>query len=100
MEEPPPGGACRRVEERPVMTLPAFWLLPQANLLLDVAASAAGSPLWSKMLKLLPPPGGACRRVDERPVMTLPQFWLEPLAKALEDWAIVRRMSRRIDCCS
>ena len=32
IDETPPGGACRRVLDRPVMTLPQFWFVPVANL--------------------------------------------------------------------
>ena len=35
-EEAPPGGAATRVEERPVMTLPQFWLEPLAYAFMEV----------------------------------------------------------------
>ena len=43
----PPGGACTRVEERPVMTFPQFWLDPFAYRL------ELTEPL--ELLELLPP---------------------------------------------
>ncbi len=44
----PPGGACTRVDDRPVMKLPEFWFELDANLLDDstfgsAAAAAAGA---------------------------------------------------------
>merc|ERR1719240_1787235 len=109
----PPGGACKRVDERSVMTLPQFWFAPLAYALLEPCERLAFTPnaiagslrlriiscadvsnrgscewrgggaLSSPKLIDVWPPGGACKRVDERSVMTLPQFWFAPLAYAL-----------------
>ena len=71
-----------RVEERPVITLPQFWLEPLENLFeetLDIAASDDPKLIWER------PPAGAWMRVEERPVITLPQFWLEPLENLFEE---------------
>mmetsp|Transcript_39201 Transcript_39201/g.110816 ORF Transcript_39201/g.110816 Transcript_39201/m.110816 type:complete len:239 (-) Transcript_39201:18-734(-) len=83
-DEFPPGGACRPVVERSVITLPQFWLLPCAKLFADVLAGAG--PAGSKARLMLEfPPGGAWRPVVERSERMLPQFWLWPCAKVFAD---------------
>ena len=54
MEEWPPGGACRRVEERSEMKLPLFWLSLRAQVLEEGAAVCA-PPISPKEIWLLPP---------------------------------------------
>ena len=52
----PPGGACTRVDGRPVMTLPQFWFEPLENLFDEtarLAAAALGAALAAGMLVLV-----------------------------------------------
>jgi len=65
MELCPPGGACNRVEERSLIMLPQFWLLPFAHLFEDTGASSAPP----KMFKLELPPGACCILIPERCAM-------------------------------
>ena len=71
-----------RVEERPVITFPQFWLAPLEYLLEETFAKGAAE---DPKLICERPPAGAWMRVEERPVITLPQFWLAPLEYLLEE---------------
>lgn len=78
MVDLPPGGACTPVLDRSEMTLPLFWLAPEANRFDDVtfASATSGPVIPRQMLEL--PPGAAWILVVDLSVMTLPQFWFDP----------------------
>jgi hypothetical protein len=74
MEVVPPGGAWRRVELRPVMTLPQFWLEPQAKELEEGADMVSEAEDFMDKTLLLARETLPCkprnpneRRAEERP---------------------------------
>ena len=78
IDDLPPGGAWMRVEDRSVMTFPAFWFEPVANLFEDVPrvvfCTGAGADARTFVLDV---------SVNVRPVLLLLYCWAGLLSEKL-----------------